>query len=74
MAECGCDHLLDLVEPQERLSWLTRYREPMRRELGLPLLTSGNGQKESISLAGVAIETMIDQSQNFLKQCEGWIV
>jgi hypothetical protein len=74
LAECGCDHLLDFFKPTERLSWLNRYREPLRRELGLPFATPSDQDQEASSSHDKDVEKMIEHSQNFLKRCQGWIV
>jgi hypothetical protein len=74
LAECGCDHLLDFGESEARSSWLSRYRDPLRRELGLPFRISGANDQAAGSAPGMEVEKMIEDSQKFLKRWEGWVV
>jgi hypothetical protein len=74
LAECGCDYLLDLADPEKRLSWLRRYRDPFRQELGLPSVPE-NGEDQSPSDSEkTEIEMMIDFSRKILKHSQGWTV
>jgi uncharacterized protein with HEPN domain len=72
LAECGCDYLLDLSNSEKRLSWLKRYREPLRRELGLPLEAQLGEAQMAHSSGNIEIERMIDYSQKRLKFMQGW--
>ena len=74
LAECGCDSLLDFTNPERRLSWLKRYRDPLRQELGLPLVSASDEDQMPDALARVEIEKMIEVSQRVLKRREGWTV
>jgi hypothetical protein len=71
LAQCGCDHLLDLDQTSDPVSWLKRYRAPFRREIGLPAGTDiglpDRGDRDDI-------EEMIASSKKMVKQSEGWIV
>ncbi len=71
LAQCGCDHLLDLDQTSGPVSWLKRYRASFRREIGLPagdeIGCPDRGDREDI-------EDMIARSKKMMKQSEGWIV
>jgi hypothetical protein len=72
LAECGCDHLLDFGVPEARSSWLSRYRDPLRRELGLPFNVRGANDQADDSSPGAEVEKRIKDSQDFLKRWDGW--
>ena len=74
LAECGCDYILDFSDGEKRLSWLSRYRNPFRRELGLPPEPEiGEGQAPDPS-EDTELQQMIDYSQKILKRSQGWTV
>lgn len=74
LAECNCAHLLDLVRPDERLAWLDRYRNPFRKDLGLPF--KGLADKPHVPMQSTEdeIKAVTDASQRFLKAMQGWTV
>ena len=74
LAECGCDYLLDLADPEKRLSWLKRYRDPFRQELGLPLRREDGEHQIPNRSEETEIEEMIEFSRKILKQSQGWTV
>jgi hypothetical protein len=74
LAECGCDYLLDFSDHSKPLSWLKRYRDPLRQELGLPV-GSELGEDQIPSRAGnIEIGSMIEYTQKRLKYMQGWTV
>jgi hypothetical protein len=74
LAECGCDHLLGIDPEEPPLSWLTRYREPLRRELGLPATPHSSMIPAPCPAVSQDVEQMIAWSKKLVKQSEGWIV
>ena len=74
LAECGCDYLLDLSNPRKQVSWLKRYRDPLRQELGLPSGTDGGDCQEAKPSENVEIDAIIEYSQKALKRRQGWTV
>jgi hypothetical protein len=76
LAECGCDHLLALEGDGDRLSWLKRYREPLRRELGLPFAVPGGepSAADAPEQPQIQIDELIDCAKNYLKRTQGWTV
>ena len=74
LAECGCDHLLDYTGAEQRLSWLGRYRDPFRRELGLPLVPQSDDSRVPDQSENKELEEMIAYSQKLLKESQGWLV
>jgi hypothetical protein len=72
LAECGCDYLLDFADPDTRLSWLKRYRDPFRQELGLPSGPEEDDNQMPNMSNRTEIEKMINYSRKILKQSEGW--
>ena len=74
LADCGCDYLLDIFNPTTRLSWLKRYRDPLRRELGLPSRPENLEDQAANPAYKLEIERMIAFSQRALKTSQGWTV
>ena len=72
LGECGCDYLLDFSDPEQRLSWLKRYRERFRQELGLPAGPADGEFQEANSNEPNEIEDMIAYSRDALKYSQGW--
>ena len=75
LAECGCQPFARLCRARRaRSSWLSRYRDPLRRELGLPFRVPGANDSVAGSSAGIEVDKRIKDSQDFLKRWEGWDV
>jgi hypothetical protein len=72
LAECGCDYLLDFSDPEGRLSWLKRYRDPLRQELGLPVEGASFADQVPDESGSIEIESMIEYCQKAMKRNEGW--
>ncbi len=74
LAECGCDYLLDLSTHQKPLSWLKRYREPLRHELGLPVGSEAGDDQIPDRAGNIEIGSMIEYCQKRLKVSQGWTI
>jgi hypothetical protein len=72
LAECGCDYLLDFSDPEQRLSWLKRYRDRFRQELGLAAGPANGVYQAANSTERNEIEEMIAYSRDALKYSQGW--
>lgn len=72
LAECGCDYLLDFSNPDKRVSYLNRYRDPLRRELGLPHVSPSDATQLPDSPGTLEIERMIAFSHKRLRFMDGW--
>jgi len=74
LAKCNCAHLLDLFRPEERLAWLDRYRNPFRKDLGLPFLGQADQPHLPVQSTEDEIKVITDESQRFLKMMQGWTI
>jgi hypothetical protein len=74
LAACGCDYLLDYSDPELRLSWLKRYRDPFREEIGLPSGPETGDDQMLDPSEDIQIEEMIEYSRKSLKLEQGWIL
>ncbi len=72
LAECGCDYLLAFSDPNRRLSWLKRYRDPLRQELGLPSGEASFADQVPDTSGSIDIERMIEYCQKSIRRSEGW--
>jgi hypothetical protein len=72
LADCGCDHLLDLFGSDNPLSWLGSYRDSLRRAAGLSLLGQ-DAQDSGVAQAGrFTTDAMVACAERFLKASQGW--
>jgi hypothetical protein len=72
LAECGCDYMLDFSNPEKRVSYLNRYRNPLRRELGLPDGLPSDDTQLPDSAGTLEIERMIAYTHKRLRFMDGW--
>jgi hypothetical protein len=72
LAECGCDYLLDVSDHAKPLSWLKRYRDPLRHELGLPVGSEMDEVQTPARAGDIEIGSMIEYTQKRLKSMQGW--
>jgi hypothetical protein len=72
LAECGCDHLLDLFRSENPLSWLDTYRDSLRRAAGLSLLGQGGQDPGGTQAGRISTETMAAYAEKLLKAGQGW--
>ncbi len=72
LAECGCDHLLDLFGSENPLSWLDSYRDPLRKAAGLSLVGPGDEDAAATRAGRFSTDAALACAERFLKASQGW--
>lgn len=76
LTSCGCGHLVNRPDDRPVLSWLSRYGDPFRREIGLP--TAEAAGERSAPAANEPERHELDQAiaawHSIVKRSDGWNV
>ena len=72
LVECGCGHLLDMFKHGDRLSWLDKYGDSLRRAVRLPVLEKDGRDAGEAGARKTSMEAMAAYSDRLLKACQGW--
>jgi hypothetical protein len=73
LGACGCGHLLDMLEPGSRLSWLDGHRDRLRRVVGLPLDERGPDVESRPAAERLTVDLMTRYDELLWKQSQGWM-
>jgi hypothetical protein len=73
LARCGCGHLLGLLEPAQRFSWLSRFSAPLRRVIS-PFRVKTREECHSVERGGMDVVSMIEHAKKSLKTSQGWTI
>jgi len=73
LSDCGCSHLLELVDNKKPLEWLAGHGEKLKKVVGLPPLMRYTSE-DPLPARAVSVDDMKKYAEKMLKESQGWIV